>query len=828
MLIASRDKLFPKVLDFGISKLEDIESDTQTGMMMGTPQYMPPEQWSGAKNATAAADVYALGVMLFQMLCGRYPLLGDSKYSWMKKHCEEPPTRLTAYLQHPAAETLSALLDRCLAKRPEDRPQSAFALLEELSTILQSVSSADSRPVMPTASLAQTSASQQSPIPQINTGRTPLNSDAKCERCDIDHPRGSFDCPTSRIGQVVAGKYKLSSLLGAGGMGAVYQADHLSLKKQVALKMLLPRYATNELINKRFEEEARRASSLKHPGIVEVNDLGRDTDGTAYMEMELLEGVPVSTLLKGGELSIEEAVKLFTEAAEALSFAHQKGVIHRDIKPDNLFRARTSDGTSRVKIVDFGIAKIAEDTDGSLTQTGSIMGTPIYMSLEQATDSKRADARSDLYSLGATFYELLTRQRPVSGSTINELLIRLVEDKIERSPKKYRSDIPEWLNSIVIKAMAQKPEARFQSAAELVIALRERQLLPSTMTPVVTDVVAPTPTQKKKPIGLIVASAVGGVALMLGGYFLFLQEPEKPTVNQPTPATTGTTVPKTSACQKETSVSWKKAKGNAYSSGSFSAETSGEVCRRALLQAKENAIRAALCIDEADPVTNAFPPVPTGCEQQLDETVRSLSWKAQIVAEKNVAAKSNNVNGQETCEVEGEFRVQPLPEKRKCELEIINRSSVVKESIKEPEEYLFTIPESSERKELSMRWFTLAPGGQIYPLWGEGGLKPTIYGHLIDRKTKAQTKFTELAAAPLKVGSDTRIISNNVIPKGQLYACEVLFVVAAPPDKTLRVKIPEGSGEESKRLLALMSQIQDSAGGMEEACWSFLPYKIEK
>lgn len=502
MLTSVSGKPIPKLLDFGISKMEDADTQTQEGSMMGTPQFMPPEQWGKANEVVAASDVYALGIIVFLMLSGVLPFEADSPKSWMKAHCLERPRPLAPLLQgHPKAADIEKVVLCALDKDPQKRYPTAL----ELKRALEEACSSSF------ASSAETQAATPSP----------LASGVSCARCDIDHTRGSSECPANRIGHVVAGKYKLLRLMGTGGMGAVYEAEHIELRQKIAVKLLHPRYAKNEAVNKRFQEEARRAVSLKHPGIIEVMDLGRDTDGSSYLTMELLRGKPLSDLLKEGPLSIEQALEITSGALEALSVAHQKGIVHRDLKPENIFYAADSQGKLRAKILDFGISKALDSDAGALTQEGSMIGTPVYMSLEQATDSSKVDHRSDVYSMGATLFELLTNKHPVSGKTINELLTRLANDEVERHPKKLRPDLPDWLDRVVSKAMAQRPEERYQSADEMLSQLKGA-------APLSLQEESPRPTSKPKSIlpwlGL---AAVGVVAL---GFLFFQNNQEKPSI----------------------------------------------------------------------------------------------------------------------------------------------------------------------------------------------------------------------------------------------------------------------------------------------------------
>ncbi len=289
-----------------------------------------------------------------------------------------------------------------------------------------------------------------------------MSSTTECKLCDVDHRRGSEDCPASRLGRVVAGKYTLESLMGVGGMGAVYRARHASLGVDVAIKMIHRRFAHNEAIAARFDQEAKRVARLRHPGIVTVADLGRDTDGSPYLEMELLDGTPVDVLAANG-LPLERAVEIVVQVLDALEYAHGQGIVHRDLKPENLFLVG-----DQVKILDFGIAKALEGQgDGGMTATGSLMGTPRYMSPEQFTDSKHVDARTDIYAMGATLFELLTGKHTVSGESYPEVMTKILAGNIERHPRTTHQQLPAWVDEVVSRALARSADDRYPSAAEM-------------------------------------------------------------------------------------------------------------------------------------------------------------------------------------------------------------------------------------------------------------------------------------------------------------------------------------------------------------------------
>ncbi len=266
-------------------------------------------------------------------------------------------------------------------------------------------------------------------------------------------------------------KYRIESLLAVGGMGAVYAGTHTQLRKKVAIKILNPQLNTPAMIA-RFQREAITASQIGHEGIAQVTDLGTSRDGEAFLVMELLEGESLARRLKStGPMSIEQACELGCAILAPLDAAHQAGVVHRDLKPDNVFLVRQSRG-ELVKLLDFGISRASGlDAEMRLTNTGVIMGTPFYMSPEQARGEHEVGPASDLYSFGVILYEMLVGALPITGENYNQLLYRVLTGEYERARVR-RPDIPEGLDELIASAMALEPEKRPASAAEL-----ERELL---------------------------------------------------------------------------------------------------------------------------------------------------------------------------------------------------------------------------------------------------------------------------------------------------------------------------------------------------------------
>ncbi|MBY0551564.1 MAG: tetratricopeptide repeat protein [Candidatus Obscuribacterales bacterium] len=288
--------------------------------------------------------------------------------------------------------------------------------------------------------------------------------------CDED---GGMLAPVGREpqpGDIFADRYEIVSLIGDGGWGKVYKAQHRLMKRAVAIKVLLPHLIKSQQALKRFQQEARAASSLNHPNVMTVFDFGMTDDGLPYLVMDFLEGTSLSaTLQELHYLPIERSLRIFVQVCEGLAHAHEKGVIHRDIKPNNLMLVNFIGQSDFVKIVDFGIAKIATPSEGEgeeLTQTGEIFGSPMYMSPEQCR-GKELDARSDIYSTGCVLYRCLTGRPAFAGRDAMECMFRQVHE----APVCFRDVCPDFnlpmsLEAIVQKALAKEPDERFQHMIE--------------------------------------------------------------------------------------------------------------------------------------------------------------------------------------------------------------------------------------------------------------------------------------------------------------------------------------------------------------------------
>ncbi|NQT87978.1 serine/threonine protein kinase, partial [bacterium] len=270
--------------------------------------------------------------------------------------------------------------------------------------------------------------------------------------------------PTDELIGQTLGQYEITGLLGRGGMGSVYRGRQASLNRDVAIKVLSPGLAIDADFVERFRREAHAAAAVTHANIIEVHDIGKDGQ-RHYIVMELVDGETLADRLKrDGSLNAHDALPIFAEAAAALAAAHEKGILHRDIKPGNIMF--TSRG--RVKVADFGLAK-RQGVDVSVTATGASVGTPLYMPPELA-QGEPADARSDLYSLGATFYHALAGKPPFEGNTWTAVLLQHCEKPVPPL-QKLAPDAPATLCRIIHKLLRKKPDERYGSAEELLEAL---------------------------------------------------------------------------------------------------------------------------------------------------------------------------------------------------------------------------------------------------------------------------------------------------------------------------------------------------------------------
>jgi len=276
-----------------------------------------------------------------------------------------------------------------------------------------------------------------------------------------------------RQGDLLAGKYRVESVLGSGGMGVVVAAVHVELGQRVALKFLLPHALESGEAASRFLREARASVKIDSEHVARVLDVGRLENGAPYMVMEYLEGTDLSLHARGFSLPIEDAVDFVLQACAAMAVAHAVGIIHRDLKPANLFVTKRPDGSNLLKVLDFGISKMSVmDAPAILTNTSAIMGSPLYMSPEQGQSARNVDARTDIWSLGVILYELLTGRPPFPGESLGEVLSAVIT-RTPQSIRLLRPEVPEGLEQAVLRALQKPVDQRFQNIGELSAALVE-------------------------------------------------------------------------------------------------------------------------------------------------------------------------------------------------------------------------------------------------------------------------------------------------------------------------------------------------------------------
>jgi len=272
------------------------------------------------------------------------------------------------------------------------------------------------------------------------------------------------------VGNTLSGRYLVTRKVGQGGMGAVYEATHTLIGKRVAVKVLLEKYAQREAIVARLKQEAQLASSIGNEHIIDITDFGTTDDGRTFVVMEFLEGESLAELLaRETQLPEQRLLRIIQQTTSALAAAHAKGIVHRDIKPENLFLLRRKD-QDFVKVVDFGISKSlrasSEEEQPRLTQTGMVLGTPLYMSPEQARGDDELDHRVDIYALGVIMYEAATGRVPFSGGNYLSVISQVLNES-PKPPRALRPELSEEFEAIVMKAMEKDREERYANAAEL-------------------------------------------------------------------------------------------------------------------------------------------------------------------------------------------------------------------------------------------------------------------------------------------------------------------------------------------------------------------------
>jgi len=377
-----------------------------------------------------------------------------------------------------------------------------------------------------------------------------------CPQCGTEYETGDRFCPRDgaplrpkslgdpMIGRVIADRYLILALLGEGGMGRVYVAEHVKMNRQCAIKVMSPSLINDGESTTRFAREASNAARILHPNVAAVFDFG-ESDKTVYLVMEYVDGESLSSLLaREGPLDPRRSIDLARQIADGLSAAHELGIIHRDLKPDNVIVSRKRDGREVAKVVDFGIAKAVSDSPkDSLTRSGLVIGTPEYMSPEQLIGDP-VDARTDVYALGCMLYQMLTGMKPFDADTREQMIRRRLHDPPPHV-REHVPAVPRRIDTLIAHMLARSPAERLSSAAEASAALdpalalsgwdpsgpspgvplRSPRGAPTVLRPAADPSMQPTmPMKIQRPNAARIAiGASVGSALLLGGLFVWSQ-----------------------------------------------------------------------------------------------------------------------------------------------------------------------------------------------------------------------------------------------------------------------------------------------------------------
>jgi serine/threonine protein kinase/Tol biopolymer transport system component len=429
-----------KLVDFGIAKLADQSRLTRTGKAVGTAAYMSPEQFHG-EPVDPRIDVWSLGVVLYEMVTGHLPFEAADEKLMVRAILGRTPLPMAA-LRPGVPPALERVVERALAKAPADRYARIEAMRSDLADLAELLgpsrlpdegSTLFDLPVLP-------------PIPSAPASASP-----------------SQDAGAGLLGETV-GPYEILEVLGGGGMGVIYRARDPRLHRIVALKFLPPELTRDPEAKARFVQEARAASSLDHPNLCTILELGETPDGRLYLAMPCYDGETLRRRIERGPLPVEAALDIATQIAAGLAKAHRNGIVHRDIKPPNVIV--TADGV--VKILDFGLAKLAGSA--AISAAGSSLGTPAYMSPEQARGDA-VDPRTDLWSLGIVCYEMLAGQRPFRGERAQTVIYAILNER-PQPLREIRPEIPPEVARIVDRLLAKPRAARYATVEEALADLR--------------------------------------------------------------------------------------------------------------------------------------------------------------------------------------------------------------------------------------------------------------------------------------------------------------------------------------------------------------------
>ncbi len=483
-----------KLIDFGTARGENRRCRTVSGIVYAKPGYVAPEVANQIPGA-APADIYALGVMLWEIVSGRRFLQGDAvEHQAQVAHGNRPLPPMAENVGAPCR--LDEILAKATATEITDRYGSCQSLVSDLVMLLKSAPSlADGdrsvrgriAQLMQSLYPAEPARSRADFARRVAHAREVLGGEkSNSRRPGIPEPSPLPPELDGENDKLLSGtRYRLNRCISRGGMGEVWEATHVDLGRKVALKLMPEGAAQSGGARRKFRSEARALARLHHPGLVEVHDFGVTAHGRCYYGMEFLEGETLEARLTRGPLPWREAIRLISDAAEALGAVHEAGIVHRDITPANLFISKEGE----VKLLDFGVSKSQERGDEETADAPTVVGTPEYISPEQAAGGQ-ADVRSDIYGLGVVLFEMLTGSVPHPlGDGGSPTLPALLTAKITLIPpapsaRIQQGRIPKELDRVVAHMLKRDAEKRLASSAQVVAKLRtigQRKLeVPST------------------------------------------------------------------------------------------------------------------------------------------------------------------------------------------------------------------------------------------------------------------------------------------------------------------------------------------------------------
>ncbi len=454
----------PKLLDMGLLLFRTTRSlPTPTSVVLVAPEYLSPERVAG-QRASPLSDIYGLGVLLFELVVGHAPFVGSSLHDTKRLHISASMPVLP-----PGLEPVAPIIAKCLSKTPAERYPSMAVLKQALWLAVDDAPS----PASAFESVRST--------PQLNVH--PLMPDprsTRVERVPVAEPDATPIAQGTMLeqGGQVLGNYELLQRVGQGGMGEVYLARHIKLDRRVAIKVLRKEFAKVDTYVNRFFQEARAVNRVNHPHIVEIHDFVDERErGQVWCVMEYLQGPSLRELARREPFGVARMVRVARQVAQALGAAHRVGVVHRDVKPENILLLDRPGQPDFVKVLDFGIAKLREEgaaTRQSETGEGEMIGTPAYMSPEQARGFE-VDQRSDIFSLGTVMYVLLAGRFPFDGSTPLQVVTNLVTQPARALGPLTASGEPidSRVSDLVMRCLSKSADERFASMEALDAALAE-------------------------------------------------------------------------------------------------------------------------------------------------------------------------------------------------------------------------------------------------------------------------------------------------------------------------------------------------------------------